>query len=115
MKVKMKARDESGKLDELKVYQWGYKYYTKDTQIPIIKEREDRKRNREAGDTGMFGSGKGGIQMPVVIGNKMRNERLPDDIKNGAPRSPTLLRFKHVRYNTKGNTLFINYFSEVSR
>jgi len=115
MKVILKSHDESGSLDELKVMKWGYKYYTTDTQIPLIQERADKKRNRDAGSTRMFGSSGGGIQMAVIIGNKMKLERLPDDIKNFNPRSPTQYRFKHVKYNTKGNTLFINYFSEVSK
>jgi len=115
MKVILKSHDESGSLEELKVMKWGYKYYTKDTQIPLIKEREDKKRNRDSGSTRMFGASRGGIQMVVIISNKMKNERLPEDIANFNPRSPTQYRFKHVKYNTKGNTLFLNYFSEVSK
>ena len=108
MKVKFKAHDESGSIDELRVRKWGYNYYTTDTQISTIKEREERKRNREAGNTSMFGSGKGGIQLKVIISNKMKNERLPEDIDKFQPRSPTLLRFKNVRYNVKDNIVFIN-------
>ena len=112
--IRIKAQDESGTIEELTVMKWGWKYYTTDTQIQIIADKAKKRSEEHAGDPGMFGRRRG-IQMAVVFSKRMRVERLPEEIDKFAPRSPTKLILKFVKYNTSGNTIFINYFSEVSK
>lgn len=108
MKVRLKGQDE--KIPELVVHKWGNQYSTQDKNLPELKEKLERHRERNAGNTSMFGGGKKPT-FKVAFGKKIK---LPDEIKNNYARNPISFRLKNVMYRIVGNTLWVNWAQEVS-
>jgi hypothetical protein len=115
MKIKLKSQDE--KLKQLKIMQWGKRFYTLDEQIPGIKEKNqvllERNTKEYAGEQSPFTPNAKKASRDVIFGSKMKEKDVIKTINMFSPRSPRELIVSDVYYTISDKIVFINFFTDI--